>query len=91
MTLSPATVGSLAISPFVVTPPAASISLPELNITTYGAVEGTDASAAIQATVAALPVQGGTIVVNGSYIFGTTIDMGWVPDLMARYGVEVTL
>ncbi len=23
--------------------------------------------------------------------FGTTIDMGWVPDLMARYGVEVTL
>ncbi len=23
--------------------------------------------------------------------FGTTIDMGWVPDLMARYGLEVTL
>ncbi len=23
--------------------------------------------------------------------FGTTIDMAWVPDLTARYGVEVTL
>ena len=23
--------------------------------------------------------------------FGTTIDMDWVPDLTARYGLEVTL